>query len=58
VGLGLDAVAVETAVELRAEGDEQVDRVMAAIAELGLPLYRFGPRVTSLDDVFLERAVR
>ena len=38
------------------EGDEQLDLLRDVIAELGLPLHRLSTRLTSLDEVFLDRA--
>jgi ABC-2 type transport system ATP-binding protein len=55
---GLDVSVVEGEVQLELADDEAFDLVVAAVAELGLPLYRLGARATSLDDVFLERAGR
>ena len=43
-------------VEVTIEGDADLDALRDAIAELGLPLYRLTTRLTSLDDVFLDRA--
>ncbi|MGI8685536.1 MAG: ABC transporter ATP-binding protein [Acidimicrobiales bacterium] len=55
---GLSAGVVDGRVEATIEGDGQLDVVRDAIAELGLPLYRLGSRLTSLDEVFLQRAGR
>jgi ABC-2 type transport system ATP-binding protein len=54
--LGLPAVAVEDLVEVTIEGDQQMDVLRDAIADLALPLYRLSTRLTSLDEVFLRLA--
>lgn len=56
--LMLAAEIVDGIVEVVVAGDEDLDRARDAVAGLGLPLYRFGSRLTSLDEVFLEKAVR
>jgi hypothetical protein len=38
------------------DSDAQIDLLRDVIADLGLPLYRLTSRLTSLDEVFLERA--
>ncbi|MEO7428975.1 MAG: ATP-binding cassette domain-containing protein, partial [Acidimicrobiales bacterium] len=43
-------------VEVQVRGDDDLDVVRDLVAELGLPLHRMTARLTSLDDVFLERA--
>ena len=40
----------------RSQGDDDIDRVRDAVADLGLPLHRMTTRLTSLDDVFLDKA--
>lgn len=55
---GIAASVVDGRVEATVEGDEQLDVVRDAIAGLGLPLYRLGSGLTSLDEVFLQRAGR
>jgi ABC-2 type transport system ATP-binding protein len=55
---GLAVTVVDGEVQLEGADDEVVEQVVAAVAELGLPLFRLGARATSLDDVFLERAAR
>ncbi len=55
---GISAAVVDGRVEATVDGNDQLDRVRDAIADLGLPLYRMGSRLTSLDDVFLQRAGR
>ena len=39
------------------DGDAQLDLLRDVIADLGLPLHRLSTRLTSLDEVFLDRAV-
>ena len=53
---GLSAVAAAGTVDVQVQNDADVDRVRDAIAELGLPLHRMTSRLTSLDDVFLDKA--
>jgi ABC-2 type transport system ATP-binding protein len=55
-GVQLTAVVVEGLVEVKVDRDEQNDTVRDVIADLGLPLYRLSSRLTSLDEVFLQRA--
>ena len=55
---GLVATLVDGHVEATVEGNDQLDVVRDAVAELGLPLYRLGSRLISLDEVFLQRAGR
>ena len=43
-------------IEVHVDDDTTVDVVRDAVAELGLPLHRMSTRLTSLDDVFLEKA--
>jgi ABC-2 type transport system ATP-binding protein len=52
----LSAVAADGSVEVTIAGNDQLDTLRDAIAELGLPLYKLSSRLTSLDDVFLRRA--
>jgi ABC-2 type transport system ATP-binding protein len=56
VSLDLRAEVVDTAVEMEVDTDDDLDRARDTVAQLGLPLYRLATRLTSLDDVFLERA--
>jgi ABC-2 type transport system ATP-binding protein len=56
VATGMQAEIVDGAVEAPVEGDDDLDRIRDVVARLGLPLYQFGSRLTSLDEVFLERA--
>jgi ABC-2 type transport system ATP-binding protein len=53
---GMTAEIVHDLVEVAVDGDEALDRVRDVVAELGLPLYRLGSRLTSLDEVFLRQA--
>ena len=43
-------------VEVQVQDDDDIDRVRDAVADLGLPLHRMTSRLTSLDDVFLDKA--
>ena len=52
----LPAAVAEGYVEVTIDGDAQIDLLRDVIADLGLPLYRLTSRLTSLDEVFLERA--
>ena len=56
--LGLQAEMADGLVQVTVSSDEDLDRIRDAVVELGLPLYRLGSRLTSLDEVFFERAVR
>jgi ABC-2 type transport system ATP-binding protein len=56
LGTTLPAVAAEGLVEVEITGDEDLDILRDLIAELELPLYRLSSRVTSLDEVFMDRA--
>jgi ABC-2 type transport system ATP-binding protein len=53
---GIKAALVDGTVEVTIPDDHELDRLRDVIAELGLPLYRLGSRLTSLDEVFLQRA--
>ncbi len=53
---GLTATTTAGLVEVEVQGDADIDAVRDAVAELGLPLHRMTTRLTSLDDVFLDRA--
>ena len=52
----LAAQVVNGLIEVSVEDDEDIDTVRDVVAELGLPLRRMTTRLTSLDDVFLDRA--
>jgi ABC-2 type transport system ATP-binding protein len=54
--VSLPAVVAEGYVEVTIDSDAQIDLLRDVIADLGLPLYRLTSRLTSLDEVFLERA--
>jgi len=55
---GLEAVAGDGLVEVQVHDDDDIDAVCDAVADLGLPLHRMTTRLTSLDEVFLDRAGR
>ena len=52
----LSATVVEGLVEVDVDGDDDLDTLRDVIADLGLPLHRLTTRLTSLDEVFLDRA--
>ena len=54
-GRSLTAAVVEGVVEVKVEGDADMDTLRDVIAELELPLYKLSTRLTSLDEVFLRR---
>jgi len=54
----LKSEVLDGAVEVTVAGDADLDRVRDIVVELGLPLYRLGSRLVSLDEVFLARAAR
>lgn len=54
----LRAVAIDDLVEVTIDGDHHLDLLRDVVAELGLPLHRLSTRLTSLDEVFLDRAGR
>ncbi len=53
---GLRAVPDDNLVEVTIDGDNDLDALRDVIAALGLPLHRLSTRLTSLDEVFLDRA--
>lgn len=53
---GVQAVTMDSVVEVTIDGDQAMDLVRDTIAELGLPLFRMSTRLTSLDEVFVRRA--
>jgi ABC-2 type transport system ATP-binding protein len=55
---GLRATTASRLVEVQVHSDADIDIVRDVVAELGLPLHRMTTRLTSLDDVFLDRAGR
>ena len=54
----LVAVARDGFVEVKVSEEVDVDTVRDAVADLGLPLHRLTSRLTSLDEVFLDRSGR
>jgi ABC-2 type transport system ATP-binding protein len=52
----MQAALVDSVVEVTVSSDRDLDRVRDAVAELELPLYRLGSRLTSLDEVFVRQA--
>jgi ABC-2 type transport system ATP-binding protein len=54
--LGTTAELADGTVEIPVENDDDLDALRDLIAKLELPLYRLGSRLTSLDEVFMERA--
>jgi ABC-2 type transport system ATP-binding protein len=56
VAAHLPAVIADGVVEVEIAGDDDLDIVRNTIAHLELPLYRLSTRITSLDEVFLQRA--
>jgi ABC-2 type transport system ATP-binding protein len=55
---GMVATVEAGVVEVQVSGDADIDAVRDAVAELALPLHRMTTRLTSLDEVFLDRAGR
>src|SRR5205814_9499583 len=58
VETGMQAEAVEGLVNVTVSNDNDLDRIRDVVVEMGLPLYRLGSRLTSLAEVFFERAAR
>jgi ABC-2 type transport system ATP-binding protein len=56
VAAHLPAVVTDGIVEVEIADDDDLDVVRNTIARLELPLYRLSTRITSLDEVFLQRA--
>ncbi len=56
IAQSIEAAEANGIVEVQIEGDHDIDTVLAVVAELGLPLHRMTTRLTSLDDVFVDRA--
>jgi ABC-2 type transport system ATP-binding protein len=54
---GMRAETADGMVQVTVANDGDLDRIRDAVVELGLPLYRLGSRLTSLDEVFFERAM-
>jgi ABC-2 type transport system ATP-binding protein len=57
-GLGLTATEGQGTVDVAVTDDAQLDLVRDAVADLGLPLHRMSSRLSSLDEVFIDRATR
>ncbi len=58
-GRGLQATTDDTGtVEVTVSGDQDLDTIRDVVAGLQLPLHRLTNRLTSLDDVFVDRAPR
>jgi ABC-2 type transport system ATP-binding protein len=55
---GLAAVEVHGVIEAEVSSDADHDVVRDVVADLGLPLHRMSTRLTSLDEVFIDRASR
>jgi ABC-2 type transport system ATP-binding protein len=55
---GLTVTTEAGLVEVQIGSDDDIDTVRDAVADLGLPLHRMTTRLTSLDEVFLDRAGR
>jgi ABC-2 type transport system ATP-binding protein len=53
---GLAAIEINSLIEVEVDGDEALDIVRDLIADLELPLHRMTSRLTSLDEVFVDRA--
>ena len=56
--IGMQVEIADDLVQVTVADDTDLDRIRDAVVELGLPLFRLGSRLTSLDEVFFERAVR
>jgi ABC-2 type transport system ATP-binding protein len=54
--LGLTAVEGQGTVDVEVAGAAAHDRGRDTVAELGLPLHRMSTRLSSLDEVFIDRA--
>jgi ABC-2 type transport system ATP-binding protein len=55
---GGQARVVDGLAEVTVADDADLDRVRDTVAALGLPLFRLTSRITSLDEVFVQRAGR
>jgi ABC-2 type transport system ATP-binding protein len=55
---GLRAAAVHGEVEVEVDGEGDLDLVRDLVADLGLPLHRMSSQLSSLDEVFIDRAAR
>jgi ABC-2 type transport system ATP-binding protein len=56
LALGLPAAEGQGTVDVEIAGDTDLDQVRDAVADLGLPLHRMSTRLSSLDEVFIDRA--
>lgn len=56
-GRGVASRLADSTIEVEITGDDDLDAIRDLVAELGLPLYRLSNRLTSLDDMFVRRAV-
>jgi ABC-2 type transport system ATP-binding protein len=54
--LNFGAVVVDGLVEVRVNGEQDMDVLRDVLVELELPLYGLSTRLTSLDEVFLRRS--
>ena len=54
----LRALVHAGSVEVEVGGEDDLDIVRDLVADLGLPLHRMTTRLTSLDEVFIDRASR
>jgi ABC-2 type transport system ATP-binding protein len=57
VANGMHAEVADGVVQVTVANDADLDRIRDTVVELRLPLFRLGSRLTSLDEVFFERAV-
>jgi ABC-2 type transport system ATP-binding protein len=55
---GIESTVHDGLVEVQVREESDIDLVRDAVADLGLPLHRLSSRLTSLDEVFLDRAGR
>jgi ABC-2 type transport system ATP-binding protein len=55
---GLQSATHDGLVEVQVRDEADADTVRDSVADLGLPLHRLSSRLTSLDEVFLDRAGR
>lgn len=53
---GMRAEVIDGVAEVSVANDADLDSVRDVVAQLGLPLYRLGSRLISLDEVFVQRA--
>jgi ABC-type uncharacterized transport system ATPase subunit len=53
--IALDATTDHGLVDVAIADEADLDRLLDVIAALDLPLYRLSTRLTSLDEVFLDR---